>query len=66
LQPLRRGNLLTNSPGYASFHRSDIDPGPFDVLADISAALAMESATPGGAGLISGAQPPLQCGFVVP
>src|ERR1017187_873616 len=28
LQPLRRGNLLINSPGYASFHRSDIDPGP--------------------------------------
>jgi hypothetical protein len=30
LQPLRRGNLLINSPGYASFHRSDIDPGPID------------------------------------
>jgi hypothetical protein len=28
LQPLRRGNLLTNSPGYPSFHRSDIDPCP--------------------------------------
>src|ERR1017187_3753426 len=36
LQPLRRGNLLINSPGYASFHRSDIDPGPLrGILVDL-------------------------------